>query len=108
MKKPPRRALAGLNPRFMAYARLTGFPSPEERLLRDRVVWPGGSNAGFQLWLGRMYRVFKMNTGERPEWGDAWSDRQLAMFDVFLEGPIAETASLEPWHPTFGGNGDGI
>lgn len=96
------------NPRYVAYARLTGYASPEERRERDRVIWPGGIMAGYTLWMSSMYRLFRVNTGQLPEWDGNWSNQQLRMFDEFLNGWIAETESREPWYPTFGGYGDGI
>jgi hypothetical protein len=75
------------NPRFKAYAVSQGR-TPEDQLVHDSEAWPGGKMAGFTLWVHEQWARWSKLFNEKPEWGDNWSDRQIAYFDKWLAGLI--------------------
>ena len=69
-------------PRFVAYAAEQGR-LPEAQLAHDAEQWPGGKMCGFILWIPEAWARWAAETGERPEWAGAWSDRQHRKFDAW-------------------------
>jgi len=71
------------NPRFTAYSAASNR-SELAQIEFDSVRWPGGKMAGFMLWVSSMWHKWSRETGEKPEWGSSWSDRQHKLFDRWL------------------------
>lgn len=70
-----------VNPRYEAYARAVGRAA-DEQLRHDRRQWPGGSMAGFMLWIAERWaewRAANDRLGSEP-----LSDADHAAFDDWL------------------------
>lgn len=72
-----------MNPRFIAYATAHGR-TPEAQLEHDRETYPGGSMAGFILWIADRRRAFKARCPEAFV-GDLIRDQEA--WTAFLQQP---------------------
>ena len=72
------------NPRFIAYAKAHGH-TPQEQLDHDDIAWSGGKMVGFMLWIRDAWIAWPKTTGEKPECGDGYSNRQHRLFDAWLK-----------------------
>lgn len=71
---------AGMNPRYVAYARVHG-KSPKEMLAHDKEAHPGGCMAGFILWISQAKRAYlEKNPVQRHE-----PNFDNAAFGLFIE-----------------------
>jgi hypothetical protein len=52
---------------------------------------------GFMLWMRTQWADFRKETGERPVWDGAWSEKQIALFQQWLRSRYA--MHLERLHP---------
>jgi hypothetical protein len=72
-----------VNPRYIAYAAAHG-ETPDGMLEADRLSWPGGSMAGFTIWIDGKWREWcALNFRSRS----ALTEADHAAFDEWLGVP---------------------
>jgi hypothetical protein len=75
-------AMAGWNPRYLAYCTAHGQPDPDAMLAADEERYPGGKMGGFQLWLGSKWLEWRAANGRKAD--DVLSSEDHQRFDAWL------------------------
>lgn len=68
-------------PRYLAYCAVQGR-APEAQLAHDKDAWPGGSMAGFILWINARWTEWNALTGWPS--GETHGKTQHEEFDLWL------------------------
>lgn len=76
------------NPLYLAYCKSMGESDPAAQITKDTERWPGGSMAGFLLWIGEKIQEFDVLTHSRfHRWGGGpLTEAGCAVFARWLEG----------------------
>ena len=73
------------NPLFLAYAKATGTPDPDDCIERDRKEWPGGVMCGFILWMAdRKSTWVKLNPKPFGQRTDEWVNFNVEKFHAWI------------------------
>ena len=75
-------------PRYLAYAKAHGTLDPDAMLARDRERYPGGSMAGFLVWIAQRWAEWCAETKRRRP----LTEEDHAAFDAWLSERVETPA----------------